>query len=1185
MSDFENLMNQIGYTGNGTGSVRDFFKESSYNNFDLIITLCGIYTAPQSESYYAGSDGTQNCQALARWAAQQVAADPNINFADYDSDNNGEVDGFHFIFAGRGQEAGGGSSTIWSHKWQFYPPVTKNGKSISVYSCSPELLYSNITTIGVICHEMTHAFGAPDFYDTNYEINGEYDGTGQWDIMASGSWNGNPGGNRPPHHNMYTKIQFGWVTPIVLSQPITVSNMPNSAQNPVAYRINTPTNNEYYLLENRQKVKFDTNVPGDGLLIYHVHSNVGTSCINCTHPQKMYPVCASSTTAIPASGDPVINYGNINSAGCPFPGTSNKTSFNGTSTPRMFRWTNTVISDKPITNITNTNQLVSFDFMGGGVTICPTVSNLSVDYAGDCSKAIINWSAPGKSRAITLWDNTNINYTSTGVTSSYWANLDTWTWCADDFTADAPWTIEKVYSKGFSATQSNPNGILPTKMAIAIYQDGGNKPGTEIYRNTNLSITDGSEPVITLPTPFTLPSAGKYWIAIAGAYNTHTANDAWCIYCGSTPIGSNWQITDPAGTFVELGAGWSDLVPLLDYEFYSMYFKLEGSISESFQYNVYRDGVKITSTPISATTFEDLTFNHTQSHTWSVETVCPGGGTSEWVNVQKNPCELPTLIITASAGANGTISPTGNVSVNYGANQTFNFYPNSGYHIDQVLVDGVNNSGAVSSGSFTFSNVTANHTISVTFANTFTITASSGGNGTISPNGNITLNFGANQTFTFTPNTGYHIDQVLVDNVNNPGAVSSGSYTFSNVTANHTISVTFAINTYTITASAGPNGTISPDGNVTVNHGANQIFTFTPNTGYHIETVLVDGVNNPGAVTSGSYSFTNVTANQTISVTFAINAYTITATADTNGNISPDGNVTVNHGGSQTFTFTPNTGYHIDQVLINNVNNPTAVTAGSYTFTNVTSNHSISVTFSNTYTIIASSGGNGTITPNGNISVIQGSNQIFTFEPNTGYHIDQVLVDNVNNPGAVSSGNYTFNNITTDHTIQVTFATNTYTITAVAGTNGTIDPSGNVAVNHGDFQTFTFKPNTGFQIANVLVDDVSNSSAITNGFYIFTNVTANHTIAATFAIIDNITENELDNIKVYSFLNSVYIENEMDVAIKSVEILDMYGRLIYQGFISGEKTVIPLQVAEGIYNVKLVLFEDTMVSKKVLIRK
>ena len=90
-----------------------------------------------------------------------------------------------------------------------------------------------------------------------------------------------------------------------------------------------------------------------------------------------------------------------------------------------------------------------------------------------------------------------------------------------------------------------------------------------------------------------------------------------------------------------------------------------------------------------------------------------------------------------------------------------------------------------------------------------TITASAGSNGTISPSGNVSVNQGDSQTFTFTPNTGYEIDQVLVDNVNNPAAVSSGSYTFSNVTANHTISVSFKAKQYTLTFDA-KGGTVSP---------------------------------------------------------------------------------------------------------------------------------------------------------------------------------------------------------------------------------------------------------------------------------------------------------------------------------------------------------------------------------------
>ena len=367
LSDFDELMNQLGYTANNTGSVRDYFKEASYNQFDLTVTLCGVYTAPNSQAYYAGSasgGGTLRARELARWLAQQVAEEPDIDFREYDSNNDNIVDGFHFIFAGRGQENGGGAGTIWSHKWEFSPAVIQNGKRISTYSCSPELRNSTaITTIGVICHEMAHAFGAADFYDTNYSTGGSYTGTGNWDLMANGSWNGTPSGSRPAHPNMYVKVQFGWVNPIVLNTPVTIENMPNSVESPVAYRINTTTDNEHFLLENRQQLSFDMNVPGNGLLIYRVHSNVGRYGINDTHPQRMYPVCAGATVAIPTSTS--SSYGNINSARTPFPGSTNQTSFTDDTTPSMKSWAGNN-TNKPITNITHTNRLISFDFMGGG---------------------------------------------------------------------------------------------------------------------------------------------------------------------------------------------------------------------------------------------------------------------------------------------------------------------------------------------------------------------------------------------------------------------------------------------------------------------------------------------------------------------------------------------------------------------------------------------------------------------------------------------------------------------------------------------------------------------------------------------------------------------------------------------------------------------------------------------------
>jgi len=255
---------------------------------------------------------------------------------------------------------------------------------------------------------------------------------------------------------------------------------------------------------------------------------------------------------------------------------------------------------------------------------------------------------------------------------------------------------------------------------------------------------------------------------------------------------------------------------------------------------------------------------------------CGGGGTTSFT-------------ITASAGANGSISPSGSVNVVSGSNQAFTIAPNTGYQVLDVLVDAVS-VGAVTT--YTFSNVTSNHTISASFSavggggtTSFTITASAGANGSISPSGSVSVTSGNSQTFTITPNSGYQVAGVLVDSTS-VGAVTT--YTFSNVTSNHTISASFSavstggggtggggtggggLSTYLISASSVANGSISPSGSVYVYSGSDRTFAIAPNGGYQIADVLVDG-SSVGPLTS--YTFSNITANHTISASFSAVLY------------------------------------------------------------------------------------------------------------------------------------------------------------------------------------------------------------------------------------------------------------------------------------------------------------------------
>jgi hypothetical protein len=329
------------------------------------------------------------------------------------------------------------------------------------------------------------------------------------------------------------------------------------------------------------------------------------------------------------------------------------------------------------------------------------------------------------------------------------------------------------------------------------------------------------------------------------------------------------------------------------------------------------------------------------------------------------------------------------------------------------------------------------------------------------------------------------VADVLVDG-SSVGAVTS--YTFYNVQTAHTISASFTLNAYTITAAADVYGGITPTGAQTVNKGGSITFTITPNPGYQVSGVIVDGTQK-GTITS--YTFTNVSADHTINAYFKVQTFTLTASATSGGSISPAGTTTVNYGADQTYTITPTVGYHTVDVQVDGVSQG-AVTI--YPFTNVTANHIIAATFAanSSHTITASAGANGSMSPAGSVTVLDGGYQKFTMTPAAGYRVADALVDGAS-VGAKTS--YTFNSVTSDHTISVTFTLDVYTITAAADVNGTITPSGTLTFNKGASQTFTIAPNPGFTVRSLIVDG-ANRGALTT--FTFTNITANHTINAYF---------------------------------------------------------------------------------------
>jgi M6 family metalloprotease-like protein len=324
---------------NPTGTVTEYYSEVSYNQLYFTGDAEGWYNVPDNlQSYGTGSSGGP------KFVVDVITdADPTLNFADYiqyyDTQGNPCISFLAVVHAGAGAEAG--ANNIWSHRWDFTvysgQPYTTNdvdpvsGLNVIIdgpYAIMPERSGGNNNSgscieIGVFAHEFGHIFGIPDLYDTD----GSSSGIGEWCLMASGSWGGNGSSpETPTHMSAWVKKELGWVTPInITSYPGSLS-VPNVEENPMVYRmwLDGTIGNQYFLIENRQRLGFDANIHDSGFLIYHVDDTQSNN-----RDENHYMVDVEQ-----ADGRRDLNNDQgRGDAGDPFPGSTQNTSFDFYTNP------------------------------------------------------------------------------------------------------------------------------------------------------------------------------------------------------------------------------------------------------------------------------------------------------------------------------------------------------------------------------------------------------------------------------------------------------------------------------------------------------------------------------------------------------------------------------------------------------------------------------------------------------------------------------------------------------------------------------------------------------------------------------------------------------------------------------------------------------------------------------------
>lgn len=276
---YERIANDENYSGNNfRGSIKDYFKAQSHGQFELDFDVAGICQLQHPYAYY-GKNSNDNDVRAGQMVAEAClwAHEHGTDFSKYDWDGDGEVDQVFVLYAGHGEASyDKDPDTIWPHMHylsasDYRKSLSLDGVTVDTYACSSELNGDgNLDGIGTFCHEFSHCMGFPDLYDTSSD--GGWFGMGDFDLMCSGSYNGDS--KCPAGYSAYEKAECGWLTlkdmTNIEQETSIVGVQPMSADGDAYIIKNKGHEDEYYILENRQKTGWDSYLPASGLMITHV---------------------------------------------------------------------------------------------------------------------------------------------------------------------------------------------------------------------------------------------------------------------------------------------------------------------------------------------------------------------------------------------------------------------------------------------------------------------------------------------------------------------------------------------------------------------------------------------------------------------------------------------------------------------------------------------------------------------------------------------------------------------------------------------------------------------------------------------------------------------------------------------------------------------------------------------------
>ena len=481
---WNNKLNGRNFTeGNSTGSVWDYYHQASAGQYDPDFVLVGPVKVAHSVSYYGGNSygGQDNYERVGELVAEatRLAAD-SLDYSQFDTDGDGKVDNVYFIYAGYGEADSYYSNTIWPHSYYYSELISQyssqldslkfNGKEIDRYTMSQEINGQNNQTVGIgtFTHEFGHVLGFADHYNTvNPYASGQLN---SWDLMASGSYNNDQ--HTPPTLSAFERAQLGWLEPTqLLASTDTLINLPCLSDSNFAYAVSIPNkSNEGFLIENRQRKGWDTYLPGEGILVWHIDldQNIWMSnTVNNNPSHQRVDIVEADGSADADSGDP-------------FPGRSDVRQFDFKSWSRdaVFSFADVYDPD----NLDNMKFLLKYE----GFSVAAPDTIIVRDLLG--KSMTLDWNKVRGARSYDL-----VVSSATGNTS--YEDLSDTTLALTNLTPETDYTLKLVAKLGIYSSDTLKRVVktLPLQFqerTITAYQPTDVKPNSFVAQWENVPGTE-----------------------------------------------------------------------------------------------------------------------------------------------------------------------------------------------------------------------------------------------------------------------------------------------------------------------------------------------------------------------------------------------------------------------------------------------------------------------------------------------------------------------------------------------------------------------------------------------------------------------------------------------------------------------------------------------------------------------